>query len=500
MIVRILSAAKSFAGVHYNERKNNKGKSELLVAENFYGLGNDAKRAEYINYLETVVSTNKRVKNVQFHAVISCKGKEVPHEKLKDYAVQFLGKMGYGENPYLIYAHHDTKNNHVHIVSSRVNKKGKKIDDTYEKIRAQKVMREILNQDLKYQAKKDYDAFKEFDVSTLKQFKLLLEKKGWIVRSGKDNNIELIKDGRVQFEIAQEKIKEVLDKTVGEERKKELDNRKKQLKAILIKYYVSDLEKYSEFLKRKIGVDVVFHTGQGHSVPYGYTVIDYKNKAVFKGSEILKIKEMFSIDETLNARQRVRNAFKSKSKYSAKFQELKDLGATIDKKGNVVLNGVKLYKLNKKDLYNLNLLAKNRMISEFEFSSQAEYELFSEFLGLNIDDSFKKIEKDNLSYYNDMINSYDEHKVNKDKLPENVVLIYKKGEGRFLLDFDKKVFIKLKNQKQKINAGEFHQKNVVDISNGNDKVVSKILAVMNQKFDGVEEYDENKKKKREQQY
>ncbi len=55
--------------------------------------------------------------------------------------------MGYGDNPYLIYCHADTKNNHVHMVSTRVDKNGNKVDDTFEKIRSQKVLQEILNQD-----------------------------------------------------------------------------------------------------------------------------------------------------------------------------------------------------------------------------------------------------------------------------------------------------------------------------------------------------------------
>ena len=35
MVVVVLKAATSFAGIDYNERKNEEGKSELLVAENF---------------------------------------------------------------------------------------------------------------------------------------------------------------------------------------------------------------------------------------------------------------------------------------------------------------------------------------------------------------------------------------------------------------------------------------------------------------------------------
>jgi hypothetical protein len=76
LIVKILSSARSFAGVQYNERKNDTGKSELLMAANFGALGNkpEVSRTDYIRYMQAVCALNPRVTNRQFHAVISAKG------------------------------------------------------------------------------------------------------------------------------------------------------------------------------------------------------------------------------------------------------------------------------------------------------------------------------------------------------------------------------------------------------------------------------------------
>jgi hypothetical protein len=77
MIVKKLSSAKNFEGIDYSERKNELGKSQLLKAENFGALGHSGEelsKVDYINYMKLICDSNPRVKNRQFHAVISAKG------------------------------------------------------------------------------------------------------------------------------------------------------------------------------------------------------------------------------------------------------------------------------------------------------------------------------------------------------------------------------------------------------------------------------------------
>lgn len=118
MTVKILSSTSTFNGVSYNTNKTQSAKGELMKFRNFGYLQSASKVTpdEMKTYLKVHSNRNNRVKNQQFHIVISCKGREFDNKELTDMAEKWLHKMGYGTNPYLIVFHGDTKNNHVHVV------------------------------------------------------------------------------------------------------------------------------------------------------------------------------------------------------------------------------------------------------------------------------------------------------------------------------------------------------------------------------------------------
>ena len=133
MIVKILNKSAAFKGVSYNTSKVEKDKGELMMVQNFGALqGLDHLRPQdYINYLEAQSARSTRTKFPQFHAVISAKGRSHSKEQLTDIAEQWLKGMGYRDQPYLLIFHKDTKNNHIHMVTTRVGKDGRKIPDSY---------------------------------------------------------------------------------------------------------------------------------------------------------------------------------------------------------------------------------------------------------------------------------------------------------------------------------------------------------------------------------
>ena len=303
MIVKILSSSATFSGVNYNEAKVAKGKAQILASENFSMLHTGATGigdTDYKGYLQrwSRSEDNKQtVKLPQFHAVISCEGREQDAYELQDIAEQYLEKIGYIENPYLIYFHADTANNHVHIVSSRVNSEGRKIDDSFERTRSQKAMKEILKQDVGEEIRALVAKARSYNFSTEAQFKLLLEGQG--VKVEDDGfTYNFIKYGRIVSALEKETVAEKAAQYAAPEA------RIRQLKSVLAKYrHGLSLQEFKDLLQAKFGVELVFHQAKGKDTPYGYTVLDHAKKQVLKGSQIMKLSEVLSSAGRLDPEQ-----------------------------------------------------------------------------------------------------------------------------------------------------------------------------------------------------
>jgi hypothetical protein len=308
MIVKILPPSAKFGGVRYNTNKTETGKGELMEVSGFGPLQaySQLKPEDYVNYLEMISAGNKRVKKPQLHAIISAKGKSSSKEELTELAKKWLEKMGYKDQPYLLVFHNDTKNNHIHMVSTRVDKQGKKINSAFEKIRAITQLNKIMQQDEHQMARNDLDKALKYNISTKAQFMMVLESKGYILNENTDR-LELIKFGKKLAEVPLAEVKHRIEFSQRN------DLRAGQLTAILQKYrkqysgvlreettplpgglersnaiYTSDL---AVFLKEKFGIQLIFHGKPGRNA-YGYTVIDHAGANVYKGSEILDLAEL----------------------------------------------------------------------------------------------------------------------------------------------------------------------------------------------------------------
>ena len=305
MVAVILGNGKNnagFGGLSYSLNKEKIGKGQLMKMENFpTHLTKYSKDYELRNHLIMNCNINrnenrKPIKNPQLHAVISSDGTKNSKEELTEVAEKWLKEMGYGEQPYVIVNHNDSNNNHVHIVTSRVDiSSGKKINDSNERYKSIDSLNRILGRTKQI---KEQQKILDYNFKTLGQVKVVLDK--YKIPYSENEKEILAKWGAKNFTFKNED----LDKT------KENFKRKLQIKAILHNYknkfdnnifkisgskieYQSQLK---EELKAKLGLEIIFHT-KDDKKPFGYSLIDHKTKEIFKGSEILKMKEFCNFTE-----------------------------------------------------------------------------------------------------------------------------------------------------------------------------------------------------------
>ncbi|KAA6304688.1 hypothetical protein EZS27_043664, partial [termite gut metagenome] len=90
------------------------------------------------------LAVNNKTEKVVFHASLNPDPKDkLDDERLAEIAQAYMQKLGYGDQPYIVFKHSDIKREHLHIVSLRVDENGKKINDSYEVARSMKVCKEL---------------------------------------------------------------------------------------------------------------------------------------------------------------------------------------------------------------------------------------------------------------------------------------------------------------------------------------------------------------------
>ena len=107
------------------------------------------------------------------------RGKDLNFEELKVAALQIMSQLGYKRNSILLYSHSDTNNNHVHIISLRLDRNGKKIRDTEEGIREAAILNKILGIDHEMELKTTIGFAKSYSRASHSQFGGLVESKGF---------------------------------------------------------------------------------------------------------------------------------------------------------------------------------------------------------------------------------------------------------------------------------------------------------------------------------
>ena len=128
MVVRIVSG-KSIRGLlNYNERKVEGGQAELLMASRFGSELEDLGFNQKLNRFEHLTDLNSRVKTNALHIMLNFAPEEKPTDELmQQLAAAYMERIGFGDQPYLVYRHHDAAHSHLHIVTTNIQPDGKRI-------------------------------------------------------------------------------------------------------------------------------------------------------------------------------------------------------------------------------------------------------------------------------------------------------------------------------------------------------------------------------------
>ncbi|GAB6961103.1 MAG: relaxase/mobilization nuclease domain-containing protein [Prevotella histicola] len=141
MIAKISSTANLGGALGYNFKKVRQEEATVLLANGLY-QNQDGKYSmeQVLSDMRQLIPDKCRTKNTVFH----CSLNPHPDEKLSDerlvqIAKEYMEALGYGKQPYIVFKHNDIAREHIHIVSLRVDSKGRKINDKYEGRRSKKI-------------------------------------------------------------------------------------------------------------------------------------------------------------------------------------------------------------------------------------------------------------------------------------------------------------------------------------------------------------------------
>ena len=147
MVANIRSGASPGGALRYNKEKLDKDEAEVLfwqkMLEPFDKYGRmdvDACMDSFRPYLEA----NRRTTSTVFHASLNPSPEDrLTDEQLREIAQEYMQKMGYGDQPYIVFKHKDIDREHLHVVSLRVDEQGRKLPHDFEARRSMEILRDL---------------------------------------------------------------------------------------------------------------------------------------------------------------------------------------------------------------------------------------------------------------------------------------------------------------------------------------------------------------------
>jgi hypothetical protein len=147
-MVAVIHASSSLRNaLNYNEQKVKDQVAACLAAVNYPKDVEDLTFYQKLNRLQNQADLNIKTKVNSVHISLNFDPSEkLSEDKLKEISDTYLRKIGFANQPYLLYQHHDAGHPHVHIVTTNIKADGRRIElHNLGKIQSEKARKEIEN-------------------------------------------------------------------------------------------------------------------------------------------------------------------------------------------------------------------------------------------------------------------------------------------------------------------------------------------------------------------
>ena len=145
MVAKISYGSSLFGALAYNGEKVNEGVAKILETNKVFSPADgthdiSACMQDFMAYMPSHVLTKKPVIHISLN----------PHpddsltdEQFSAIAWEYIEKMGYANQPFIVYKHEDIDRHHLHIVTLAVDERGKKINDGNNFYTSTRILKEL---------------------------------------------------------------------------------------------------------------------------------------------------------------------------------------------------------------------------------------------------------------------------------------------------------------------------------------------------------------------
>ena len=145
MIAKIGKGSNIYGAILYNQQKVERENGSVLLLNKVPDTIDGKYSTQYFNkcfepYLSANIKTEKIVRHISLNPDPKDK---VSDEQFTEIAQEYMERMGYSNQPYIVFKHTDIDRTHIHIVSTCVGIDGKKISDDYDHPRSMAICRDL---------------------------------------------------------------------------------------------------------------------------------------------------------------------------------------------------------------------------------------------------------------------------------------------------------------------------------------------------------------------